>query len=67
LTPDNTPVWNHAALIAAAIAALSGWGLIHHGKAVLHSGVGIADGGGWTVILLVETMLFLVGINVALA
>ena len=52
-------------LIAALAAAFSGWGIVRHGKAVLNNGMSFADGGGWTVILLVETMVFLASINVA--
>ena len=53
-------------LIAGLAAVISGYGVIRHARIVMHNGVGFSDGGGWTVILLVETMFFLVAINVAL-
>lgn len=47
------------ALTAALIAALAGWGVIHHGKALMHHGTTLQDGGGWTAIILTETMVSL--------
>ena len=52
-------------LIAMLVASFTGWGIVRHCKAVLNNGIGFADGGGWAVILLVETMVFLAAVNVA--
>jgi hypothetical protein len=52
-------------LVAMLVASLTGWGIVRHCKAVLNNGIGFADGGGWAVILLVETMVFLAAVNVA--
>jgi hypothetical protein len=52
-------------LIAMLVASLTGLGIVRHCKTVLNNGIGFADGGGWAVILLVETMVFLAAINFA--
>lgn len=46
-------------LIAVAVSAISGWGLIRHGRALIHNGDSLANGGGWTAIILTETMISL--------
>lgn len=46
-------------LIAALIAAISGWGVVHHGKSLMHNGDSLSNGGGWTAIILAETMISL--------
>jgi hypothetical protein len=46
-------------LIAMLVAAISGWGVVHHGKALMFNGTTLQDGGGWTAIILVETMISL--------
>ena len=50
---------SHVSLIAALVAAVSGWGLIHHARALMHNGETLSDGGGWTAIILTETMISL--------
>ena len=45
------------ALVAALVAALGGWGVVHHGRQMLREGVTVADGGGWTALLLTEFMI----------
>ena len=50
---------SHIALVATLVAAASGWALIHHARALMHNGETLADGGGWTAIILTETMISL--------
>jgi hypothetical protein len=56
---DERPDAPTVSLIAALIAAVSGWGVIHHGKSLMRNGDTLADGGGWTAIILAETMISL--------
>jgi hypothetical protein len=46
-------------LVAALVAAVSGWGVVHHGRALMFNGTTLQDGGGWTAIILTETMISL--------
>ena len=46
-------------LTAMLIAALAGWGVVRHGKALMHHGTSLQDGGGWTAIILTEAMVSL--------
>ena len=48
-----------ASLIAALVAAAAGWGVVHHGRALMHNGDSLQNGGGWTAIILTETMVSL--------
>jgi hypothetical protein len=64
---DICQVPTNLALIAALVAATSGWGVVHHGKALMHNGVGLQDGGGWTALILTETMISLSAACVALS
>jgi hypothetical protein len=48
-----------ASLIAALVAAVSGFAVIHHGKALMFHSTSLQDGGGWTAIILAETMISL--------
>ncbi len=41
------------------VAVVSGWGVIHHGRTLIHNGDSLANGGGWTAIILAETMISL--------
>jgi hypothetical protein len=57
----------HASAIAALVALFSGWGLVHQVRSMLFDGVGVQDGGGFAVIVLVETGVFLAAVSVALS
>lgn len=46
-------------LVAALIAAASGWGVVHHGRALMFHGTSLQDGGGMTALILLETMISL--------
>jgi hypothetical protein len=50
---------SHISLIAAFVAAASGWAMIHHSRGLMHNGESLTDGGGWTAIILTETMISL--------
>jgi hypothetical protein len=55
------------ALIAALIAALSGYAVVHHGRKMMHEGIGLEDGGGWTAILITEVLCCFSAVAAALA
>ncbi|RDI75164.1 hypothetical protein Gocc_0962 [Gaiella occulta] len=57
----------HTAPIAALVALVSGWAVIRHCRAMLHSGVSLEDGGGWTAVILAETVVCLTAVAVALS
>ena len=48
---------SQVALVAALVAAVSGWGVVHHGRQMIHEGVTVGEGGGWTALLLTEFMV----------
>lgn len=52
-------------LAAMIVAALSGWAVVHHSRAMLHNGITAAEGGGWTALILAEFTMH--GIAVACA
>jgi hypothetical protein len=60
-------MFNHPSAIAALVALLAGWGLIQSTRSMLFEGVEVRDGGGFVVIILVETMVFLTAIAIAVA
>ena len=55
------------ALIAALVAAISGYAVVRHGRKMIHEGVGLEDGGGWTAILLLEVLCCFSAVAAALA
>ncbi len=55
------------ALVAMLVAVISGYGAIRHGRMMLHQGIELADGGGWTAIFLVELTACFAAVGVALA
>lgn len=57
----------HHSLIGAFVALATGWALVKQARAMLFDGVGVQDGGGWTAVVLAETMVFLVAVGVATA
>jgi hypothetical protein len=46
-------------LVAIVVAVAAGWGVVHHGRALMHDGTTLQDGGGWTALILTETMVSL--------
>ena len=55
--PMARSVPSTVALVAALAAAVSGWGVVHHGRQMIHEGVTVEDGGGWVALLLTEFMV----------
>lgn len=49
------------------VALLAGWGLVHQARSMLFEGVEVRDGGGFVVIILIETMVFLAAVGIATA
>lgn len=54
-------------LIAALVALASGYGFIRHSRSMLHNGVGGAEGGGWTAVIMTEVITCFSAIAIALA
>lgn len=53
-------------LVAMTFSAGAGWLTLHHCRILLHQGVGVEDGGGWTALILVEFVACMVAVSVAL-
>ena len=54
-------------LLAALIAAISGYAVVRTGKAMMHAGVEIQDGGGWAALLIAEVCVSFTAVAVALS
>ena len=50
---------SHLSLIAALVAAASGYAVVRTARTLMHNGDTLADGGGWTALILTETMISL--------
>ncbi len=53
-------------LIAALIAAISGFAVMRTGSAMMRNGVDMQDGGGWAAILIAEVCVSFAAVAVAL-
>lgn len=54
-------------LVAAVVAALSGFAVVRTGKAMMREGVDIQDGGGWAALLIAEVCVSFTAVAVALS
>jgi hypothetical protein len=54
-------------LLAALVAALSGFAVVRTGKSMMRDGVEIQDGGGWAALLIAELCVNFAAVGVALA
>ena len=54
-------------LLAALVAAISGFAVVRTGKAMMRDGVEIQDGGGWAALLIAEVCVSFAAVGVALA
>jgi len=54
-------------LLAALVAAISGFAVVRTGKAMMHDGIGIQDGGGWAALLIAEVCVSCAAVGVALS
>ncbi len=57
---------SHRALIAALVAAVSGFALVRTGRTMMHQGIGIEEGGGWAALLIAEVCCSFAAVAVAL-
>lgn len=64
---ESGVVFSHPSAVAALIALFSGWGVVHQARSMFFNGVGVQDGGGFAVLVLVETGVFLAAVSVALS
>ena len=54
-------------LLAALIAAISGYAVVRTGKAMMREGIDIQDGGGWAALLIAEVCVSFTAVAVALS
>jgi hypothetical protein len=54
-------------LLAVLVALASGYAAVRQGRMMAREGVDLSDGGGWTVLFLVEFMTCFAAVGVALA
>lgn len=54
-------------LIAALIAAISGFAVVRTARAMMRTGVEVQDGGGWAAILITEVCVSFTAVAVALS
>lgn len=53
-------------LIALLVAATAAYSMVHHARVMLHEGVALEEGGGWTAVFLAEFMVALGAVAAAL-
>jgi hypothetical protein len=58
---------SHRALIAALIAAVSGYAVVRTARAMVDGGIGVEDGGGWAALLIAEVCCSFAAVAVALS
>lgn len=63
--PEEMP--QTQALIAALVAAVSGYAVLRTGRTMLGAGVDLNDGGGWAVLLILEACVSFAAVGVALS
>ena len=54
-------------LLAALIAAISGFAVIRTGGSMMRNGVDLQDGGGWAALLITEVCVSFAAVAVALS
>jgi hypothetical protein len=54
-------------VIAALVAAASGYAVIRTGRSMMGAGVELQDGGGWAALLITEVCVTFTAVAVALA
>jgi len=54
-------------LVAALVAALSGFAVVRTGKAMTRDGVSVQDGGGWAALLIADVCVNFTAVAVALS
>ena len=57
---------SHRVLLAALVAAASGWAVVRTGRAMMNQGIGLDDGGGWAALLIAEVCASFAAVAVAL-
>jgi len=53
-------------LIGMLVAVAAGYAMIRHARRMLHEGVGLEDGGGWTAVVVTEFVIAMSGVALAL-
>ena len=57
---------SHRVLVAMLVAVTGGYAMIRHARQMLHEGISLEDGGGWTALVLTEFLVAMSGVAVAL-
>lgn len=56
-----------SSLLAALVAALSGFAVVRTGKTMMRDGVDLQDGGGWAALLIAEICVNFAAVGFALS
>jgi len=64
---DHPTMPTTKSLVAALVAALSGFAVVRTGKAMMREGIEIQDGGGWAALLIAEVCITFTAVAVALS
>ena len=56
-----------SSLLAALVAALSGFAVVRTGKTMMRDGVELQDGGGWAALLIAEICVNFAAVGFALS
>jgi hypothetical protein len=54
-------------LIAALVAAISGYAVVRTGKSMMRNGIDVQDGGGWAALLIAEVCVSFTAVGFALS
>ncbi len=54
-------------LIAALVAAVSGYAVVRTGRTMMGNGIELQDGGGWAALLITEVCVSIAAVGVALS
>ena len=64
---DHSTMPATRSLIAALIAALSGYAVVRTGQSMMREGIDLQDGGGWAALLIAEVCVSFAAVGVALS
>ena len=63
---DEQQVFSHRVLLALPICLASGYALLFHARQMMHEGVSLEDGGGWTAVVTGEFLVHVSALAVVL-
>jgi len=57
----------HVHLLGTLLAVGAGWAFVHHARGMIRDGVQVAEGGGYTAVLMSEMVVWFAGLILALS